>query len=79
MWAPSGGLRREILYSGGAKRTITLQYREYVNNLARPAFSQELSYDLTDGNEIGFKGARIRVLKVSNTGVRYVVLRQMTD
>jgi hypothetical protein len=79
IWAPSGGLRREILYSGGSKGAITLQYREYVNNTARPAFSQELSYDLADGNEIGFKGARIRIIKVSNTGVRYVVLRQMTD
>ena len=35
------GFRSEILYSGGAKGAITLQYREYVNDFARPAFSQE--------------------------------------
>jgi hypothetical protein len=72
------GFRQEILYSGGGKGTVTLQYREYMNDYARPAFSQELSYDLADGNEIGFKGARIRVIKVSNTGIRYVVLKPLT-
>ncbi len=75
----TNGFRREILYSGGSKGTLHLQYREFMNDLARPAFSQELSYDLADGNEIGFKGARIRVLKLSNVGLRYVVLKALPD
>jgi hypothetical protein len=41
--------RREILYSGGAKGTIQLQYREFANDFARPAFSQDLSFDLAMG------------------------------
>lgn len=69
--------RREILYSGGAKGTIQLQYREFANDYARPAFSQELSFDLAMGKEIGFRGARIRVESISNTGIRYTVLKPL--
>lgn len=75
----SKGFRREILYSGGGKGSVQLQYREYMNDLARPAFSQELSYDLSDGTEIGFKGARIRILNISNVGLRYVIVRPLSD
>jgi hypothetical protein len=74
----TGGFRHEIIYSGAAKGVISLLYREYVDDLARPAFSQVLTYDLADGNEIGLKGARIRVIKASNTGLRYVVLRPVS-
>ncbi len=69
--------RREILYSGGAKGTIQLQYREFANDYARPAFSQELSFDLAMGKEIGFRGARIRIESISNTGIRYTVLKPL--
>lgn len=69
--------RREILYSGGAKGTIQLQYREFANDYARPAFSQELSFDLAMGKEMGFRGARIRVESISNTGIRYTVLKPL--
>jgi hypothetical protein len=75
----SKGFRREILYSGGSKGNIQLQYREYMNDFARPAFSQELSYDLANGTEIGFKGARIRVLSISNVGLRYVIVKALPD
>lgn len=73
------GFRREILYSGGNKGSLQLQYREYMNDYARPAFSQELSYDLAAGKDIGFKGARIRVLNISNVGLRYMVLKPLPD
>lgn len=70
-------LRRELLYSGGAKNAISVQYREFVNDMARPAFSQELNFDLAMGKEIGFRGARIQVNGISNTGITYVVLKPL--
>ena len=73
------GFRREILYTGGSRGTVTFQYREFMHDMARPAFSQELSYDLAAGNEIGFRGARIRIVNVSNTGLRFVVLRPLAN
>jgi len=70
-------LRREILYSGGAKGVISLQYREFLSDYARPAFSQELTFDLNNGKEIGFRGARIRIENTSNLGIRYTVLKPL--
>ena len=68
------GLRRELEYGGVSKGTVTLQYREFSGNLARPAFSQELHYDLADGAVIGFKGSRIQIIKATNTAITYRIL-----
>lgn len=71
--------RRELVFSGVSKGTVSLLYREYQDDLARPAFSQELSYDLAEGDEIGFRGARFKVLKATNTSIRYVVLKPLSS
>jgi hypothetical protein len=73
------GFRREIVYSGVSKGVLSLLYREFTDGLARPAFSQQLTYDLSDGDEIGYKGARFKVLKATNTSIRYVVLKPLAD
>lgn len=69
--------RRELLYSGVAQGTISLEYREFVNDMARPAFSQTLRYDLNEGRTIGFRGARFEILDANNISVRYRVLREL--
>ncbi|WP_312165381.1 hypothetical protein [Massilia timonae] len=71
----SGGFRREILYQGVSKGTIKLSFREFMNDMARPAFTQEILYDLEqDGTAIVvFKGLRLKVLQATGMGVRYVV------
>ncbi len=71
------GFKVQLLYSGVSKGTVTLSYREFMRDLARPAFSQELSYDLADGDEIGFRGARLKVLKATNVSIRYVVMKPL--
>lgn len=68
---------RELIYTGIAKNTITVVYREFSNDLARPAFTQDLKYDLSEGNVIGFKGARFQVIKATNTEIRYKVLKNI--
>ncbi|MDO8798955.1 hypothetical protein [Phenylobacterium sp.] len=72
-------LRREFIYSGVSKGTIKLSYREFINDMARPSFTQELTYDLAEGDEIGFRGARFRVLKATNTSIRYVVTKPLIE
>lgn len=74
-----GGFRRDMLYGGVAKGVVTLNYREFVDDMARPAFSQALTYDLSEGDEIGFRGARIKIVRATNTTVRYVVLKPMSS
>lgn len=70
-----GSFKRELVYSGVSQNTITILYREYQENIARPAFSQELKYDLAQGKTIGYKGARFEVLKATNTDIVYKVVK----
>jgi hypothetical protein len=70
--------KMELLYSGVFQSTLTLTYREFKDDLARPAFTQELKYDLSQGDEIGFRSARFRVLKATNTGLTYQVISPLT-
>ena len=48
-----------------------------MGDLARPAFSQELRYDLKDGDEIGYKGARFKVIKANNVSIKYKVTKHL--
>lgn len=69
--------KKELIYTGVSKNIISILYREYQNDMARPAFSQELKYDLGEGRVIGFKGARFEVLKATNLGITYRVLKHL--
>jgi hypothetical protein len=42
--------------------------------MARPAFSNDVEYDLNESNEIGYKGARIRVVAADGSKIKYIVL-----
>jgi len=69
--------KQELIYLGVQQNTITILYREFKDSIARPAFSQEIKYDLSQGREIGYKGARFEILKASNTELTYKVLRPL--
>ena len=75
-WTTSS-FKRELVYGGISQNTITILYREFADGTARPAFSQEIKYDLREGKVIGYKGARFEVSSASNTGIVYKVLQQL--
>ncbi len=63
----------EIIYSGKTKDAINLLYREYtLNDYARPAFSQNLTYE-PDLKTIRFRDTVIRVIEVNGGSIRFVV------
>ncbi|WP_445955594.1 hypothetical protein [Yeosuana sp.] len=66
--------KQEFIYNGRVNNDLKFVYREYVDNLARSSFTQELQYDINDSNIIGFKGLRIEVLNTTNTSITYKVL-----
>ena len=41
----------------------------------RAPFTQEIQYDLKEGNIIGFKGARLEIIESSNSSITYKVLK----
>ena len=69
--------KKELVYGGLSQKTISISYREFSDGTARPAFTQDLKYDLSEGDEIGFRGARFQVIKASNTVLKYKVIKAL--
>lgn len=71
--------QRELVYSGTSQSSLSLLYREFLDQYARPAFSQDLKYDFTPGTMIGYKGARFEILKAGNTSITYRVITPLAN
>lgn len=69
--------KRELVYTGGNSKNISITYREFKNDMARPAFSQDLKYDISEDPVIGFKGARFEVIKAGNSGITLKALKYL--
>jgi hypothetical protein len=41
--------------------------------MARPAFYQDLNYDLSESKIIGFRDIRIEVIEGTNTDIKFMV------
>jgi len=65
------------LYQGKKGDSIKISFREFKNDMARPAFTQDIEYELNnDGTTIiGFKGLRIEILKATNMNITYKVIK----
>lgn len=72
-----GSRKQELLYNGKSQNTIKVSYREYNNDFSRPAFTQELTYDLAEGKTIGFRGMKIDVIEATNLIIKFVVRSPM--
>jgi len=68
-------MKRELIYQGISKDVLRLTYREYFNDMARPAFFQDVTYDVSSfPAEITFKSVRLRILSAGNKGIEYQAL-----
>ncbi len=68
-----GVYKQELIYNGKTKDTIRLSYREYIKDMARPAFFQDLTYDLSESREIAFRDMAIEVLEATNSTIKFFV------
>ena len=68
--------KQEFIYNGRVGTALKFIYREYADDLARPAFTQDLQYDLNESKTIGFRGLRIDVISATNTIIEYKLLNQ---
>ena len=66
---------QEFIYNGRVGDAVKFVYREFKNSYARPAFTQEVQYDLSHSDEIGFQDLRIKVIDATNTDITYTVIR----
>jgi len=66
-------VQQTLIYSGRIGNRIRFGYREFSNNLARPAFSNDVEYDLLESKTIAYKGALIEVVEATNQHIKYIV------
>lgn len=74
----NASFQQTLIYSGKIGNTLNLGYREYSSSLARPAFNNDVVYDLSEGNIIGYKGSQIEVIEATNKKITYKVISNFT-
>lgn len=73
--ASDNSFQQTLIYSGKVGNKINVGYREFSSNLARPAFNNDVEYDLNQSKQIGYKGALLEVVDANNQNITYKVLR----
>jgi len=69
----AAGENYEIIFTGRDASALRFQYREYTSqDMARPAFSQDLSYPI-DAPTVRFRGLTIDVISVGPDSITYKV------
>lgn len=67
--------QQTLIYSGKVGNKINIGYREFSSNIARPAFNNNVEYDLSQSKEIGYKGALLEIIEATNQDIKYKVIR----
>ena len=68
--------RYVLLYSGATGDTLRFSYREFKDNLARPAFTEELTIPReTLPQMIALKGRVFEILEVGGMGITYRLIK----
>ncbi|UZW62746.1 hypothetical protein [Lysobacter enzymogenes] len=75
MAAQAQSFQQTLIYSGRVGNKINIGYREFSNDTARPAFNNDVEYDLTASHTIGYKGAEIEVIDANNSSITYRVIK----
>lgn len=73
--AADNSFQQTLIYSGKIGNKINIGYREFSSNLARPAFNNDVEYDLSQSKQIGYKGALLEIIEATNTNITYKVIK----
>lgn len=71
--------QQTLIYNGRIGDKINIGYREFSNSLARPAFNNEVEYDLSASKQISYKGASLEVLNAGNNSITYRLISNFPD
>lgn len=66
--------QQTLIYSGRIGSKVNISYREFSNNTARPAFSNDVEYDLDASKVIGYKGARLEIIDANNSSITFKLI-----
>lgn len=67
--------QQTLIYSGRVGNKVNVGYREFSSNVARPAFNNDVEYDLDESRTIGYRGAELEIVEATNRSITYRVIR----
>ena len=70
----STAFQQSLIYSGKHSTKLNIGYREFSNNVARPAFNNDVEYDMDESKVIAYKGAQLEVIEATNQHIKYRVI-----
>lgn len=73
--ADANSFQQTLLYNGKVGSKVNIGYREFSGDMARPAFSNAVEYDLNESQQIGYKGALLDIIEANNQMIKYKVLK----
>ncbi|SBT18107.1 hypothetical protein MGA5115_02227 [Marinomonas gallaica] len=68
-----------LIYNGRVGNTVNIGYREFSNELARAAFTNNVGYDLSQSKQASYKGAEIEILSADNSKITYKVISSFSN
>ena len=69
------GFQQSLIYNGKIGSKINIGYRESSDDSVRPAFNNNVEYDMSESLTIAYKGAVLEVVDYTNTGIKYKLIR----
>jgi hypothetical protein len=75
----ANAFQQTLIYSGKVGNKINIGYREFSGDMARPAFNNDVEYDLSESKTIGYKGARLEIIEATNDHITYRVDRNFNS
>lgn len=70
----SDNYEQTLVYTGAEGNILKFTYREFISDMARPAFTIDATYDLSRENVIKFKNVTIEVIEYTNQEITYKLL-----
>lgn len=62
---------QELVYNGRVDNNIKFIYREFSQDMIRPAFNQTVQYDFNESKFISFKGLTLEIIEANNQLIKY--------
>ena len=76
----TGSFIRELIFTGYINSKLRVTYREFVESTSQPALVVDTEHEISQlPTLIGYKGARIEILEVTNLQIKYQVLQGFTQ
>lgn len=66
--------QQTLVYNGRVGDKINIGYREFYGSTARPAFNNNVEYDLATSDTIAYRGAKLKIIKADNSSITFEVL-----